>query len=198
VLFNWNLLGNGMHLVEVLDSGTVFASANVTVATFGTEFLTGQSGTLTGTFAGRQITVQWSEAAQNFIITNVGGSSPGGQFSGTYNVNVSPGENTCTVFAPIDLQDALVVEQEGNTLTATAVGGTAYTGTVDGDGDFVLSNTPEISTPSSGCTLAVTTTFAGSFVTNQVDLTFVSDFTGSCSSLDRDCQSVYSGALARQ
>jgi hypothetical protein len=72
LLFNWNILGDGQHTVKVFDGGVQFGSAIITVATFGTEFLVGQSGTLTGTFAGRQVTAQWSESARNFIVTTAG------------------------------------------------------------------------------------------------------------------------------
>ncbi len=76
LLFNWNLLGDGIHLVEVFDDGTLFASTTTVVATFGTEFLSGENGTGTITFAsGRQATVQWSERAQNFVIVRTDGNA---------------------------------------------------------------------------------------------------------------------------
>src|SRR5262249_29053395 len=62
LLFNWNLLDNGPHTIRALADGNEFARVKVTVANFGTEFLTGAA----GEFAvdnfpqdGQQITLHW-------------------------------------------------------------------------------------------------------------------------------------------
>ncbi len=69
VLFNWNLLANGSHTVVALADGVEFARATFTVTTLGEEFLRGASGTyLLPDFAGRNVTVQWQENLQNFVI----------------------------------------------------------------------------------------------------------------------------------
>jgi hypothetical protein len=67
---NWNELGDGMHTLAVLADSTPFAHVSFTVTTLGVPFLTGASGTfhLQG-FAGKNVTLQWSEPLQNFIIT---------------------------------------------------------------------------------------------------------------------------------
>ncbi|MGH7965894.1 MAG: hypothetical protein ACRERD_29430, partial [Candidatus Binatia bacterium] len=44
LLFNWNLLGDGVHTVSARDNGVEFASATVTVTTLGAEFRTGLGG----------------------------------------------------------------------------------------------------------------------------------------------------------
>jgi hypothetical protein len=74
LLVNWNLLGNGTHTVRALADGVEFASATFTVTTLGTEFLRGASGTfplLRFPQSGKNVTVQWQESAQNFVITSV-------------------------------------------------------------------------------------------------------------------------------
>jgi len=76
---NWNELGDGTHSLVVLADGNQFAQATFTVKTLGVPVLTGFSGTyqLQG-FAGRNVTIQWSEPLQNFVIT--GWSSSGGPY----------------------------------------------------------------------------------------------------------------------
>jgi len=71
---NWNLAGNGQHTIRVYDNGQQFAQATFTVTTLGTEFLTGAEGTCTvPNFpqAGTEVTLQWQESTQNFVITAV-------------------------------------------------------------------------------------------------------------------------------
>jgi len=71
VLVNWNELGPGTHQVIALADGIEFGRATVSVATFGTPFLTGASGTYTVPFNGRNVTLQWEESLQNFVISGV-------------------------------------------------------------------------------------------------------------------------------
>ena len=78
LLFNWNLLGAGMHTVRTLADGEEFANVTFTVSTLGleaTEFATGLSGEfmLDGfPGAGQETTVEWEQSLQNFVITEVG------------------------------------------------------------------------------------------------------------------------------
>ena len=74
LLFNWNLLGAGLHTVRALADGVEFASVEVVVTTLGVEFLRGASGefTLPGfPDAGTEVVVQWQETQQNFVLTKV-------------------------------------------------------------------------------------------------------------------------------
>ena len=74
LLFNWNLLGNGMHTVRALADGEEFANVTVTVSTLGGEFVTGLGGEFPlADFpsAGQTTTVEWEESLQNFVITGV-------------------------------------------------------------------------------------------------------------------------------
>ena len=74
LLFNWNLLGDGMHTVRALADGEEFANVPVTVSTLGGEFVTGLGGEfMLDGFPGAEqaATVEWEESLQNFVITGV-------------------------------------------------------------------------------------------------------------------------------
>ncbi|MEW6297439.1 MAG: choice-of-anchor D domain-containing protein, partial [Thermodesulfobacteriota bacterium] len=70
LLFNWNLLGDGVHTVRALADGVEFARVSFTVATLGMgEFATGLAGgTQVANFpqAGTAMRLQWEESQQNF------------------------------------------------------------------------------------------------------------------------------------
>ena len=73
LLTNWNLVGEGTHTVRALADGVEFASGTFTVATLGTEFLSGASGAYSlSDFPqpGQNVVVTWQQAAQNFVITD--------------------------------------------------------------------------------------------------------------------------------
>ena len=84
LLFNWNLLGDGVHTVQALADGVEFARVTVTVTTFGTEFLREASGTVSvpdWPTPGRTLTLRWQPAQQNFALTD-GSAGRGGGTSG--------------------------------------------------------------------------------------------------------------------
>ena len=85
LLFNWNLLGDGVHTVRALADGVAFANVTITVTTLGLgEFPTGLSGAYAlPNFpqAGPQTNIQWQQSQQNFVI--VSGSASGGGSSGS-------------------------------------------------------------------------------------------------------------------
>ena len=71
--FNWNLLDDGAHTVQALADGVEFASVTVIVTTLGEEFRRGASATLPlpdFPNPGATRTLRWSEAQQNFVITD--------------------------------------------------------------------------------------------------------------------------------
>jgi hypothetical protein len=71
IQFNYNLLGGGSHTVVVRQNGVQFARATFRVATMGQNFLRNQRGTYElPIFANRRLTIQWSEASQNFVIVD--------------------------------------------------------------------------------------------------------------------------------
>ena len=72
LLWNWNRLGEGEHIVRVFADGEEFAWSRVIVATLGEEFARGLAGTaLLEDFPtkGQAVTVERQEALQNFTIT---------------------------------------------------------------------------------------------------------------------------------
>ena len=84
LLFNWNLLGDGIHTVQALADGVEFASLTVIVTTLGEEFLHGASGALPlADFpdAGASRTLRWQQSQQNFVLTD-GSPGRGGGTSG--------------------------------------------------------------------------------------------------------------------
>jgi hypothetical protein len=74
LLVNWNLLGTGTHTIQALDNGVQFASATLTVTTFGQEFLRGVSARYqlpSFPQPGKITAIRWQETAQNFVIEGI-------------------------------------------------------------------------------------------------------------------------------
>ncbi len=70
--YNWSLLDDGAHKIQAFVGGIQFAEVKFTVATLGSEFLTGLNGLYTvpdfpGT--GQSAQIVWSQAHQNFVLT---------------------------------------------------------------------------------------------------------------------------------
>ena len=83
LLYNWNLLGDGVHTVQAYADGVEFANVTVIVATLGEVFLRGASGAFPVSdfpTPGATRTLRWQEAQQNFVIS--AGSSQGAGWSG--------------------------------------------------------------------------------------------------------------------
>lgn len=73
LLFNWALFGDGEHSVKLLADGIEVDSGTFRVTTLGTAFLSGASGTfdlMDFPENGDQVTVEWSQAQQGFVITD--------------------------------------------------------------------------------------------------------------------------------
>ncbi len=71
LLMNWNLLGDGTHVVRALADGHEFGMATFQITTLGTEFLKGAEGTFVledFPEVGMKVTIQWQEGLQNFVI----------------------------------------------------------------------------------------------------------------------------------
>ena len=94
LLINWNLLGDGTHVVHVVADGVEFASVTFTVTTLGVEFLTW----VTGSFslenfpaAGTNVMLQWQQSGQNLVIfEGEGVSRDGGNAGGGSRVLENP------------------------------------------------------------------------------------------------------------
>ena len=70
-LFNWNLLGDGVHTVKVYADGRHFGAARVKVLTFDREFV--RDGTPVGTevtIDSKKFQLVWEQSLQNFVITD--------------------------------------------------------------------------------------------------------------------------------
>ena len=70
LLYNFNLLGPGTHIVRLYADGVLFATRTFTVATLGSEFITGLSRNfLVDNFPGpgQGAVVRWQESKQNFV-----------------------------------------------------------------------------------------------------------------------------------
>ena len=81
LLYNWNMLGDGLHMVRALADGVEFARGSVMVSTLGLgEMPTGLSGTYPlADFptTGQETMIQWEESLQNFVITAGAGGGGG-------------------------------------------------------------------------------------------------------------------------
>ena len=74
LLFNWALLGDGPHTIEVRADGSLVGTASFTVTTLGTTFLRGAAGAYTlpdFPESGRAVDVVWDEGQQGFVIVGV-------------------------------------------------------------------------------------------------------------------------------
>lgn len=101
LLINWNLLGDGEHIVRALADGVEFGSATFTVTTLGTEFLSGVSGSCTITSfpqSGVNVVVRWQESSQNFVIERVEGSLTEGEICTTKSATVIEFDNDSATF----------------------------------------------------------------------------------------------------
>jgi len=70
-LLNWSNLTSGTHEVVALADGVEFGRATVTVTKFEVDYLIGASGTYMVPFNNRNVTIEWQEHLQNFVITGV-------------------------------------------------------------------------------------------------------------------------------
>ena len=74
LLFNWNRLGDGEHVVVAHADGVELGRATVRVTTLGEEFLRGVAGEcVVEDFPGlgQSVLLEWQQTSQNFVITDV-------------------------------------------------------------------------------------------------------------------------------
>jgi len=73
LLWNWNLLGPGQHIVRVFADGVEFDSATFEVSTLGQEFVRGLvlQTDLIAIDVGKMFDLRWQESKQNFAIEDV-------------------------------------------------------------------------------------------------------------------------------
>jgi hypothetical protein len=198
LLWNWNLLGDGPHVVDVLDEGVVFASATITVTTFGEEFLAGEGGGGTVNFAGKQVAVKWSERHQNFVIIGVGPQGVVPNVAGTWAYHTVPIGSGCLQGRDeVIFRGTLELTQMGTLLTGTQLGVFPVDGTVDIEGNFslVISGTAEIPfNEDRTCTGVAFVELKGNFLAQSIEVTSLINFTGSCPGL-ADCRVRWEGII---
>ena len=99
LLFNWNLLGDGEHMVVAFVDGVELGRATVTVTTLGEEFVRGVAGTCVAEdfpTLGESITLIWQQNSQNFVLARGNppvGPDPG-RASGLTEYLENPGHNS--------------------------------------------------------------------------------------------------------
>ena len=74
LLFNWNRLRDGEHMVTAFVDGVELGRATVRVTTLGAEFLRGVVGECVAEDfprLGQTVTLEWQQNSQNFVITDV-------------------------------------------------------------------------------------------------------------------------------
>ena len=74
LLWNWNLLGDGEHYVELFDDGVAFAQVSFQVVSLHGEFLTGRrAATTVPNFPapGETTVLAWQESSQGFAVQHV-------------------------------------------------------------------------------------------------------------------------------
>ncbi len=86
-LVNWAALAPGLHAIRALADGIEFARAEFRVASFGIEFLTGKSGSVTlddFPAPGLGVDLKWMESLQSFGVDRVFAGTPtlGGRWNG--------------------------------------------------------------------------------------------------------------------
>ena len=75
LLFNWNILGDGLHTIVLVLDGQEVAESSFTVTTLGEEFVRDVSDAscvvADWPSTGEDVTLQWQQNSQNFVITDV-------------------------------------------------------------------------------------------------------------------------------
>ncbi len=74
LLFNWNLLGDGEHVVVAVVDDVELGRTTVRVTTLGEEFVRGAEGECTVPdfpSPGERVTLTWQQNSQNFVVTGV-------------------------------------------------------------------------------------------------------------------------------
>lgn len=203
LLFNWNLLGTGLHTAFARDNGVEFARATFTVTTLGVEFLQGASSEVTATVAGRSVTLRWSESQQNFMIAGVTGGG-GGTYpnvAGSWNVLASFVSENCNFLSvppdlPTTVNTTLSVTQTGPALVARE-GTLILTGELQLNGDFSIVSEPMIRSQS-GCTVGIAAGVAGNFLSGRAAVVFVAGrISGICTGISLPCSVSYAGTISR-
>lgn len=141
LLWNWNILGDGVHTVRVFADGVEFDSAVFEVNTLGEQFLRGLAPLQTELLAldiGKEVEITWQESKQNFVITRVEDADItmdlvlqvlGGSWSGNWNAPGASGSLSMTIGD--DGMGRVVVSDVNLTGTGCATQGTGIGAGID-------------------------------------------------------------------
>jgi hypothetical protein len=196
---NWNNLEDGQHSLRVLADGQEFGRATFTVTTLGVDVLTGASGSYQVPFAGKEVTLTWSEPLQNFVIT--GSTTLPVNVSGNWVISVDYASEDCNFLQipgdlPTHLGTIIYVSQNGSALTIQS-GSAILTGQLQPNGDFTVTAPPEVDTALT-CTISMVAGYSGNFNTGTVAFVLgVDRVSGDCSGLTLPCAVTYTGTITR-
>jgi hypothetical protein len=114
LLWNWSLLGDGRHTVQVFDDNVPFATTTFSVVTPGTEFLTQARASITVPDfprTGETTTLRWQESTQSFVMVS---RSPVDvpNIAGRYQYTGTLAANTCAFAVDAQLQGTFQVTQQ--------------------------------------------------------------------------------------
>jgi hypothetical protein len=195
-VINWNLLGDGRHTVRVFDDGVEFANATFRVITPGVPFLrqgTGRATIQDFPRTGEQTTVQWQESTQSFVMVGKSAASVR-DVEGRYDYRGAMTTNTCSFAPPAQqVRATFRLSQEGSALRATSgfEGGVLLSGEIEPGQEFALFSQSTTTNPSAACTQRRTLNLEGNFSTNDINLVYDYQFTGTCSA--NNCKIIFSG-----
>ncbi|MGE0680028.1 MAG: hypothetical protein AB7P69_03820 [Candidatus Binatia bacterium] len=206
LLLNWNLFPDGPHTIRLFDGGVQFASATFTTQSLGGEFLTGLNKSVTVSnfpAAGQTTTLQWSQAAQNFIVSGFAGGEGGGfpNVAGQWRTSFDFVDENCNFLSvppdlPTHLNFTFTVTQNGATIIMDD-GSLPLTGEVESDSNFVVVSDPNINTAGT-CTYGLVAGISGNFFDQIAALAFVADrISGSCAGISLPCAIAYAGTITK-
>ena len=202
LLWNWNLLSPGDHVVEVFDDGQLFASTLFTVVSTGVEFLHSQASSTIPNFpfSGDVSTLTWSEATQSFQLTAVEKAGPNGApfVAGKWLLSLDFVSEDCN-WAEAPSQptgtDILDLSQEGSALSGLVPSVTLpITGVVKPDEEFSLTTSNVSRFLDTTCLLHQSFVFGGNFLTGTATTTQEFNLSGACGTRNT-CAREFTGTI---
>ena len=206
LLWNWNLLTSGSHLIEVFDDGVSFASATFTVVSTGVEFLSSTASCTIPNFPeeGDVSTVTWADASQNFQLSEalLADSEGAPVIAGRWLVTEDfTGEDCNWNDGPSTKlgEDTIVLSQIGSAISGiiedeAGQPAQALSGYVTPAEDFQIVSDPAISPFNENCLLRRTLVFNGDLQSREVNAMLELDLSGSCGTMN-DCTWSFAGTI---
>ena len=219
--FNYSNLAAGQHTVSVRavdKSGAVEdASATFSVARFDNPFiddaakvsldgatvsLDGQAIVINNLSADGKtydVRLDWRTAAQGYAITQIvptGSPPPTGDFSGTYEYNLSLVSNTCPTQLEPNIVNTLTFNQSGTQLTGTdGYTKAPLTGTIDAQSNFSFTTKTQIDLPP--CKLEQNSNGTGNLIGQTIAINTSIETVGSCPQSIK-CAVGYQGTIKKK